>query len=410
MRFASLFQRRTESRGARAAALCAGVGAGLFWAGCFFELADVTLPGTGGAGNGGVPVFSGAGGEAGAGAPTGGLGGAGSPSSCMPGFKDCGAGCEPFSVANGCAAASCTPCAALPQASLACDADSGQCEVAECAAGFADCDGDTLSYSGEAGGNGCEYALAPAEDARPAPDLLEVPLADIDIADGERNDWAGVPAYPLLETCDNCSDPSLPDVTAKNEVPPRDDLEAFFRVAWDADFFFVLGDVFDANLVSDGAARNDGRCQNGALCEDALTIFVDGRNDRATSSSYNIDDFQLYLGLAGKAFRVSGAPVSSEQVDFKVTPVGAACYRVEAQLSWDFMTGVTDGTPVLPEVGQELGFDISVNDWDPGVSDETPRRESQLFWIDPGDGYHQETTGFGPMRLVETVSPAEPPQ
>ena len=37
---------------------------------------------------------------------------------------------------------------------------------------------------------------------------------------------------------------------------------------------------------------------------------------------------------------------------------------------------------------------------------ETPQRESQLFWLSPGDGYAQKTSGFGAMRLVEQVTAA----
>jgi hypothetical protein len=247
------------------------------------------------------------------------------------------------------------------------------------------------------------------------PSLLEVPLAtSISIADQSRDDWAGVPAYPLVATCDNCVDDALPDVTAKNEVPLRSDLDAYFRVAWDQDFFYVLGDVFDSSLVANGAENANGQCQNGALCEDALTIFFDGRNDRALNSRYDIDDSRVFLGLGGKAFRVSGAPVQTQDVDLKAVQHGPACYRIEAQFSWNFIVGVQGNASELagqfpPAVDQQYGFDISVNDWDPGVSDPTPKRESQLFWVNPGAEYQRVTSGFGPIRLT-AAAPSSAPQ
>jgi Carbohydrate family 9 binding domain-like len=391
-----------------------GLGA-LLSLGCFFELADVEDPllGVGGAGNGGSAAT---GGGVMVGGGSVGVGGNAGDSPCPPGQKDCGEGCVAFSVDNGCGNPSCAPCAALPQASPSCNGDTNLCQFATCDEGFADCDGDTSTYTGAASGNGCEYAFGPGGVIRSVPPpLLDVPLAPINISDQSRDDWAGVPAYPLVETCDNCVDDALPDVTAKNEVPPRSDLDAYFRVAWDQDFFYVLADVFDGALVSNGADNSDGRCQNGALCEDAMSVFFDGRNNRAQVAGYGIDDSRVFLGLGGKAFRVSGAPVQTEDVDLSVNLHGAACYRIEAQFSWSFIVGVQGNASELvgqfpPAVNQEYGFDISVNDWDPGVSDQTARRESQLFWRNPGADYQRVTSGFGPIRLTEAVSALEAPQ
>lgn len=409
MRIASLFQRRRRLlRGSRRALYACASVAGLSGA-CFFELEPLVTPGVGGTGSadagaiggGGSVVIGGAGGDS-----DGGDGGdAVDGPVCTPGTKNCGGACVPIGVENGCGSAACTPCAPVPAATLSCNTDTGACQVVACDPGFADCDGDTAAYTGEAAGNGCEYSFGPAGEIREVPASLEVPQAAIDIADGGRDDWTGVAAYPLIATCDNCFDDALPDVTAKNEVPARRDLEAFFRIAWDENFLYVLGDVFDNALVSDGLALGDGRCQNGALCEDAFTIFADGRNDRAANTGYGIDDLRVFVALGGQAFRVSGAPVKPEEVDFKATVHGPACYRIEAQVAWSYIVAAQNGQEVPnsfpPRVGQEYGFDISINDWDPGVSDSTPRRESQLFWVSPGDQYQHQTSGFGSMRLIE---------
>jgi hypothetical protein len=206
-------------------------------------------------------------------------------------------------------------------------------------------------------------------------------------------------------------------VTAKNEVPSRRDLDAYFRVAWDDDFLYVLGDVFDQQLFRDGQTLSDGRCQGGALCEDAFTVFIDGHDDRAEQPSYGNDDLRVFLALGGdetsplsrKAFRVSGAPIVPGQVDLKATVHAPACYRIEAQFAWSYITAVPNGQTLEglfpPQEGFEYGFDMSVNDWDLSVSEEKPQRESQLFWVSPGDQYQHVTSGFRPLRLVATVPP-----
>jgi hypothetical protein len=295
----------------------------------------------------------------------------------------------------------------LPQASLRCNVDTRSCELAECAPGFADCNGDASAYTGQPGSDGCEYNFGPNGELRGVPELLEVPqVLNIDIADGERGDWTGIPAYPLLATCDNCVDQSLPEVTASSVVPARGDLEAYFRVAWNDGFFYLLGDVFDANLISDGPVA--GQCQNGSLCEDAFAVLFDGRNNRAEQPSPNIDDLYVFIGTGGNAYRISNRVPEPGELDFKATPNGAACYRIEAQFSWAYVTGAQNGQAIAgqfpPVIGQHYGFDVAVNDWDPGVSDPAPQRESQLFWVNPQDGYQQNTSNFGPMLLTAGVA------
>jgi hypothetical protein len=189
-------------------------------------------------------------------------------------------------------------------------------------------------------------------------------------------------------------------------VPPRKDLDAYFRVAWDEGFFYLLGDVYDTSVLADGASR-EGNCQGGPLCEDSFNVLVDGHNNR---SSPQADDLYLFLGLGGGAFRVAQTPVRlGTDMDFKATPHGAACYRIEARFAWAYMTGVQNGQPIagiFPAApGQQYGFDVAVNDWDPGLSDpNTAQRESQVFWVDPGNGFQQNTANFGTMTLTEGIS------
>ena len=163
-------------------------------------------------------------------------------------------------------------------------------------------------------------------------------------------------------------------------------------------------DVFDSAIVADGTTNSDGRCQGGALCEDALTLFIDGRNNRAEQPSYSNDDFRLFISTGNKDFRVSGEQMDSSRLDYKATLVGAACYRIETAFAWSAIVQTQPDQSVAglfpPAIGQSYGFDISVNDWDRPASETDPQRESQLFWISPGEGYESVTTGFGAMTLA----------
>lgn len=399
-----------------------GVWVGLISFGCFFELEPVVDLDGGVGGGGTAGAFAGEAGES----PLGGDGGDGGdgiagasaqPDNCGLGEKRCDGVCVTADVEHGCSNDSCAPCADLPNAIETCGGDSGGCRVADCEQGWADCDADTAGYPAQVG-NGCEYSFAQSTVILPtAQQPLQVPRGNgIAIGDDSRDDWQGIPAYQMLQTCNtgDCNDDTLPEVIAVAEVPPRRDLDAYFRVAWSPDFFYVLGDVYDDTLLSTGAAIDDGRCQNGALCEDAITVFFDGLNNRAIQGDgYAFDDPRVFLGLGGLAYRVSGS-LAPGDVDLKPTRIGAACYRIEAQIAWTLIVGTQPNNVIPgqfpPATGQNYGFDVSVNDWDPSNSDQTPRRESHLFWVNPGPKYHNKTAGFGAMTLVDQVSAAPPPQ
>ncbi len=79
----------------------------------------------------------------------GAAGDAGGGPICLPGKKACSGDCVPIDApATGCAALSCAPCD-LARASAICVG--GACVIAQCAAGFEDCNGDS--------NDGCEADL-----------------------------------------------------------------------------------------------------------------------------------------------------------------------------------------------------------------------------------------------------------
>jgi len=272
----------------------------------------------------------------------------------------------------------------------------GQCAVLNCQPGLADCDGDVLNDVGEISGNGCEYSLGIAS---PTVTTLSVPFAHIQV-DGKRDDWSAVPSYALEQVCSNCKDEQTELVSADSSVPSRSDLDARFRVAWDDDKFYVLVEAFDNQLFSTGVTG--GRCQHPAECEDAVQVFLLGREDR--SHNYFNDNQRVFLGLSGRV----GAPGQGQPAanDVEVVPElqGNFCYRIEAQIDWAYTTFTKNNGSAPghfpPAPTQSYGFDIAVNDWDAPISDANAiQRQSQIFWSDPGTDLVQ-TQGIDTMTLI----------
>jgi hypothetical protein len=401
MRIEPFLHLRRRRVGQSGVALGGTVGSlALLLAGCFFELGDLA-PANGGAGSiggeGGASAEAGLGGDglAQGGSELGGSAGA-LPVVCDEGQKACGDTCQPLTPESGCGDPACVPCVAPSHTLLDCST-SGVCIFAGCDANYADCDADVSSDVGTFEGNGCEYYFG---EISPAPPALTVPFAPIAIDDGERTDWDGVPAYGFDQLCIGCSDTALPAVLEEAEKPSRRDLDAYFRVAWDRNFFYVLLDAFDNFPFSMG--KVEGNCK-GASCEDAVSVFLDGRDDRG--AGYGDDNSRVFAGLSGRFDAPSQGQPSSDDVTVVSTPVGLSCYRIEARFGWPYITATKGGAEAIghfpPAAGQSYGFDIGVNDWDPSLATGELQRQSQVFWLSPGESYGFSPAGIGSMTLSD---------
>jgi hypothetical protein len=420
MRIASRFQRPGRSNDRRARASTAGIWLGLISLGCFFELEPVDLDGgIGGGGSGGS--LGGAAGET----PVGGDGGggvAGIPpqDDCeQAGQKRCNGQCVIANPTNGCGNEDCTECASLPNAAPpTCGGDSGRCQITSCNPGSADCDADLAEYTGESGSsNGCEYSFGTIADPS---QLLAAPRVQQIQVDGSRDDWGVIPAYRLEQTCVDCDDDVVvfQQPTAQNEPPPSSDLSAYFRVAWDADSFYVLAEVFDDFVFKEGSSV-DGACQPsadgnyvpGPMCEDALAVYFDGAAEADRNRNYGNVAHRILLGTSEVPFLPAQGQPPVGTIGLRVLQAnGPRCYRMEAQFPWTLLVS-NQGEPVAdkfpPAAGQTYGFDVAVSDWDPTISDPSiVERQSQLFFTPRAaqSKLHESIAGVGSIVLTDHAS------
>jgi hypothetical protein len=374
---------------------------GLLSGSCLIDLPPVSkdpdgIGGSAGTENvGGSLTTAGASATPGGSTGTGGSAGNGGGAGCPADQKLCGGTCVAATPDNGCASTSCEPCGSAQHALVGCQ--EGQCAVLGCDAGFADCDGDTLGKAGVAAGTGCEYQLGlPAASVA----SLSVPLQHITV-DGRRDDWSGVPSYTFDKTCNDCRDQQTPPISADATVPPREDLDARFRVAWDGDKFYVLVEAYD-NQPYDAGAEGNG-CQQAADCEDAVQVFFAGR-EKFTNGYFN-DNQRVFLGLSERLGAPGQGQPAPGEVEIKTERQGNLCYRIEAQIDWGYITSIKNQPadpahfPAAP--GNTYGFDIALNDWDAPISDANAiQRQSQIFWVDPGPNYANKPEQIGTMQLL----------
>jgi hypothetical protein len=374
--------------------------------GCLVELPPLVDDGIGGfSGTGGTPAVLGGSGGSGVPGGSGGNGGNDGPDQCGAGSKQCPGVSECVSTTDpefGCSDASCAPCSTLDDTVVMGCSDDGQCQVQGCREGFADCNGDALGRSGAALGssNGCEYSFGAVS---PSSEPLLVPTRNFTI-DGERADWNGIPVYTLEQACINCGDERAPEYSSpplsSGSAPPTTDLDAYFRIAWDASNLYLLAEAYDDHLYTTDVPAD----QHPGANEDGVVMFFDGLNNRQPSSSYGNDDTRVYIGLS-ENHEAFNRPLQAGQVAV-VAQQNGLCYRLEAQISWRAIVGFDEQNSqgqLPPTPDKSYGFDISFNDWDPAPGGAEPvaiQHQHQVFWVDPGAQWWNFSQGWGGMKLL----------
>jgi hypothetical protein len=144
----------------------------------------------------------------------------------------------------------------------------------------------------------------------------------------------------------------------------RSDNVATFGVLWDSNYLYVAAKVLDSNLVADSPS---------AWEDDSIGIYIDaGENDLVYLKAITSP------GIVERNNRITGVLAGLKQI--------SDGYTVSLAIPWS-----TIGT--LPEAGNQIGINISVNDDDDGAD-----KDSELVWS--GAGNPLETKEFGICNLL----------
>ncbi len=145
-----------------------------------------------------------------------------------------------------------------------------------------------------------------------------------------------------------------------------------WRALWDFENLYVLVQVNDDSLIADSGGGND------KWRDDSVEIYVDGDNTKASSPDENDHQYTFWWGnevWQEPSALHNGAP-SIVGIDYALitTDVG---YLLEVKLPWMSIMGKA------PTPGQEIGFDVWINDDDDGGE-----RDSQISWYSTdGNGW-----------------------
>jgi hypothetical protein len=157
------------------------------------------------------------------------------------------------------------------------------------------------------------------------------------------------------------------------------DLSATYKLMRDATNLYVLVDVTDDVLVSDGGLpwENDG-----------IELFIDMGNNK--QNTYGANDFQyafMYGTVSAAASEYYHSPSSVVGVVANQS-IKAGGYYMEISIPWSTLGGV-------PSDGDMIGFDIGVNDDDDGGT-----RDSKIHWFDATDNAFHDPSYFGTVEVA----------
>lgn len=184
--------------------------------------------------------------------------------------------------------------------------------------------------------------------------------------DGQPDDiWGGYP-YDSVEN------------VIVNDISGADDLSARFKVAWDSANIYVLANVTDDTLVSDGGNiyENDG-----------VEIYLDMGNEKA--GDYDDNDYQItytWDDTSRGDLTITNGDLNADAVSYGMSNTDDG-YILEFALPWDSL-----GTRLTED--DLLGFDFHVNDDDDGDV-----RDKKISWNADSDYAWQNPSMFGTLYM-----------
>jgi|GEM_PF-4537190 gliding motility-associated-like protein len=203
--------------------------------------------------------------------------------------------------------------------------------------------------------------------------------------DGNPGDavWAGAPDNVISQKINIASASPL------QAVPNN---TATCKAMWDANYLYLLVQVQDATLISQGAlagATNIATLNAGAnpWDVDGIELYLDGNNSKGgtcAGGSYDgQNDFQIRFNLGsatvtGSTSVASGNIAANPNFQFSMAVVPGG-YVLETKIPWTGVGGLNTGTGAYPSIiaGNKIGIDYSIND-----NDGTQWRTAQTGWFD----------------------------
>ena len=152
------------------------------------------------------------------------------------------------------------------------------------------------------------------------------------------------------------------------------DCSGIWRALWNFEDLYVLVDVKDDALTNDSGGGDN------KWNDDSVEIYVDGDNSKGTSASADPDAHQYTFRWNDEELEEPsaihhGAP-SLVGVEYAAVTTDDG-YLLEVKLPWTSIMGAP------PTPGQEIGFDVWINDDDDGGD-----RDSQVSWYSTdGNGW-----------------------
>ncbi|MBN2317089.1 MAG: hypothetical protein JXM79_24390 [Sedimentisphaerales bacterium] len=161
------------------------------------------------------------------------------------------------------------------------------------------------------------------------------------------------------------------------------DCSGTWRALWNWDYLYILVDVQDETLVQDSSDSQ-------GWLDDRVEIFIDGENDKATSTDENDYQYNFRWNHGDVEIPVEwyNSPESLKGVEYAVVTT-ASGYLLEVKLPWLTMIGGS------PQSGHLIGIDLMIDDDDDGGDQDTC-----LSWYMTPTGSPHDPSLWGTAELI----------
>ncbi len=177
--------------------------------------------------------------------------------------------------------------------------------------------------------------------------------------------WTKAPANAILQTVNGTL---------------QHDYAATWRAMYDDNYLYVLVEVKDSSLKDNAPASMPWE-------DDAVEIYIDGNNGKASSYSASDHQFGFVWGLDTSTANMYGTTPRTG-IQYAIPSVTGG-YNLEAKIPWSTING---GNPFN---GKQIGFDVEINDNDYGAT-----RQATSGWYATANNAYANPAVFGTADLT----------